>query len=157
MIIKGGGNRNLIEREKYTVNSAGAPLFPNVSNINLHAESQSRFRIIQSNRIILECEFLGCLDECHDSTFLANIIDHLFPRVNPEYSLQFISKPCKGMPAIHPEKLRRNLLDVYFVSNIDSAFLHDQYRPRLRCDVFTFFLSSISRQLTVQFRFYLVL
>jgi hypothetical protein len=33
MIIKNDGNKNIMEREKYTVKSAGVPLFPNVSNM----------------------------------------------------------------------------------------------------------------------------
>jgi hypothetical protein len=62
MMIKDDGNRNLIQREKYTVNSAELPLFPNFSNINIHPYGQSCFRIIQPNEIILEYEFIRCLD-----------------------------------------------------------------------------------------------
>jgi hypothetical protein len=62
MMITNAGNRNLMQREKYTVNSAGVPLFPNVSNRNIHGYRQPRFRIIQPNGIIFESEFIGWLD-----------------------------------------------------------------------------------------------
>ena len=61
-MIKNDGNRNIMQRAKYTVNPAEVPLFPNFSNINIHPYSQPRFRIIQPNEIILEYEFSDRLD-----------------------------------------------------------------------------------------------
>jgi hypothetical protein len=63
-MIKNDGNKNIMEREKYTVKSAGVPLFPNLSDINIFEYSQPRFGTIQPNDIIpeCECEFTGCLD-----------------------------------------------------------------------------------------------
>jgi hypothetical protein len=45
-VIRNDGNRNLIQRDKYTVNSAGIPLFPIISNINIPAESQQKFKMM---------------------------------------------------------------------------------------------------------------
>jgi hypothetical protein len=62
MTIKDDDNKNTIGREKYTVELAGVPLFPNFSDIKIFEYSRPRFRTIQSNDIIPECEFTGCLD-----------------------------------------------------------------------------------------------
>jgi hypothetical protein len=77
------------------------------------------------------------------------MIDYLCARENLDYSLQFISEPWKRTLAIHPEIFCGDLFDNDFMPNIDSALLQDQYRPLLRCDVFRFWIMSISRQLTV--------
>jgi hypothetical protein len=61
-MIKNDGNKNIMEREKYRVKSAGASLFPNFSNVNIFEYGQPRFEMIQSNDIIQDCELTGCLD-----------------------------------------------------------------------------------------------
>jgi hypothetical protein len=80
MMTKNDGNQNYIDGEKYTVNYGGVPLFPNVSNVTIPAQSRSRFGMIQPNNIISECAFIGRLDSCKVSAFLVNIIDHLSAR-----------------------------------------------------------------------------
>jgi hypothetical protein len=64
MMIKNDGNKKIMERAKYTVKSAGIPLFPNFSLIDIFESSQPRFGTIQPNDIIpeCECEFAGCPD-----------------------------------------------------------------------------------------------
>jgi hypothetical protein len=65
MMIKNDGNKNIMEREKYTVKSAGVPLFSNFSNfsnIDIFEYIHSRFGTIELNGIIPECECTGCLD-----------------------------------------------------------------------------------------------
>jgi hypothetical protein len=62
--IKNDGNKNIMERKKYTVKSAEDPLFPKFSNINIFEWSQQRFGMIQPNNIISECEFNGRLYQC---------------------------------------------------------------------------------------------
>jgi hypothetical protein len=41
-MIKNAGNKNIMEKEKYTVKSAGVPLFPTFSTINIFEDSQPR-------------------------------------------------------------------------------------------------------------------
>jgi hypothetical protein len=85
-----------MERARYTVKSAGVPLFPNVSNINIFEHRQPRFGTIQLNDIIpeCECEFIGCFDECQSLAFLINIIDHWFARGHLQCSFNCISEQC---------------------------------------------------------------
>jgi hypothetical protein len=49
-----------------------------------------------------------------------------------------------------------NLFNDDFVSNIDIALFQDEHQLRLRCGVLKFFILSISRQLTLKFRFHLI-
>jgi hypothetical protein len=61
-MIENDGNKNIMEREKYTVKSAEVPLFPNFSNVYIVEYSQPRFGTIQPNDITTECKFTGCPD-----------------------------------------------------------------------------------------------
>jgi hypothetical protein len=61
-MIKNDGNKNNIERKKYTVKLSGVPLFPKLSTLTVSGNTQPMFETIQLNEIIPECEFTGSLD-----------------------------------------------------------------------------------------------
>jgi hypothetical protein len=54
------------------------------------------------------------------------------------------------------EKVCVNLLDDYFISDICFSLLQDEHQPPLRSDALKFVILSISRQLCLRFRLYLI-
>jgi hypothetical protein len=64
--------------------------------------------------------------------------------------LQFISELCQDILEIPREKVCVNLLDDYFVPNLDFSLLQNEGQPRLRYVALKFLILPIPRQMTLE-------